>query len=81
MYVMDNGTDANRIGISASKKIGNSVIRHTMARLIRESFRLNLPSMQKGYDIVVIVRQPAVSLRYDGINTAFTDLAKRHNII
>ena len=41
MYVMDSGREDTRIGISASKKVGNSVVRHRFARLVRESFRLN----------------------------------------
>ena len=41
MYVLENGTDRNRIGISASKKVGNSVVRHRFARLVRESYRLH----------------------------------------
>ena len=36
MYVLENQTDRNRIGISVSKKVGNSVIRHHLTRLIRE---------------------------------------------
>ena len=36
MYVMKNGTEKNRIGISVSKKVGNSVVRHHLTRLIRE---------------------------------------------
>ena len=40
MYVRKNGTDGNRLGISVSKKVGNSVVRHRVTRLIRESYRL-----------------------------------------
>ena len=39
MYVLENDTDRNRLGISVSKKVGNSVIRHHVTRLIRESYR------------------------------------------
>ena len=41
MYVLSNQTEGNRLGISVSKKVGNSVVRHHLARLVRESFRLN----------------------------------------
>ena len=37
MYVKENGLDKNRLGISVSKKVGNSVVRHHLTRLIRES--------------------------------------------
>ena len=42
MYVLENGTDITRIGISVSKKVGNSIVRHRLTRLIREACRLNL---------------------------------------
>ena len=29
MYVLENGTDYNRLGIAVSKKVGNSVVRHS----------------------------------------------------
>ena len=35
MYVMDNGLEINRVGISVSKKVGNSVVRHRVKRLIK----------------------------------------------
>ena len=36
MYVHPNGREKNRIGISVSKKVGNSVVRHRLTRLIRD---------------------------------------------
>ena len=42
MYLLENGMGENRLGISVSKKVGNSVVRHRITRLIRESHRLNI---------------------------------------
>ena len=55
MYVYKNNYDYNRIGISVSKKNGNSVVRHTFTRKIREIFRLNKAS-KAGFDIIAVVR-------------------------
>ena len=38
MYVWENGTSCNKLGISCSKKVGNSVVRHRFARLVREVY-------------------------------------------
>ena len=54
MYIRKQDTAGNRIGISVSKKVGNSVIRHRITRLIRESYRLNEHLFVRGLDIVVV---------------------------
>ena len=59
MYVLGNDSSGNRLGISVSKKVGNSVVRHRLTRLIRESYRLNESHFSKGFDIVVIARVSA----------------------
>ena len=49
MYVLKNQHMKNRLGISVSKKVGNSVVRHRITRLVRESYRLN----EEKFDIIV----------------------------
>ena len=80
MYVLENKEEENRLGISVSKKVGNSVIRHRITRLIRESYRLNETMFNSGLDIVVIARANAKDKSYNEINSAMLHLAKLHRI-
>ena len=81
MYVLQNHTETNRLGISVSKKVGNSVVRHRVTRLIRESYRLNQSKFQTGYDIVVIARTSAKDKTYNEIESALIHLGKLHHIV
>ena len=81
MYAMKNGLSYNRIGISVSKKVGNSVVRHGIARKIREIFRLNDINIKTGYDIITVIRPAAREADYKNLNDAYCRLAGRHNII
>lgn len=81
MYVMENHTDRNRIGISVSKKVGNSVIRHHLTRLIRESYRLHEDMFNSGLDIVVIARNTAKDISYHEVESALLHLGGLHKIL
>ena len=59
MYVTENQIKKNRLGISVSKKVGNSIVRHRLTRLIRESYRLQEDKFKCGLDIVIIGRVSA----------------------
>ena len=80
MYVAENGTSGNRLGISVSKKVGNSVVRHRLTRLIRECYRLSEEHFRCGYDIVVIGRTSAKDKDYHEIESALIHLGKLHKI-
>ena len=81
MYVKENQKNCNRLGISVSKKVGNSVVRHRLTRLIRESYRLKEEKFQCGYDIIVIARVGAKGKSYFDIESALLHLGRLHNII
>ena len=81
MYVLENHTDKNRLGISVSKKVGNSVIRHHLTRLIREGYRLQEDMFNSGLDIVVIARVAARHVGYKEIESAVLHLGGLHRII
>ena len=81
MYVLSNQTEGNRLGISVSKKVGNSVIRHHLTRLIRESYRLHEDMFNNGLDIVVIARGTARDASFHQISSALKHLGGLHKII
>ena len=75
MYVVRNGTDGNRFGISVSKKVGNSVVRSRITRLLSESKFL------AGYDIVVIARASAKEATYREVESALMHLLNKQKLI
>lgn len=81
MYIKENGLGKNRIGISVSKKVGNSVVRHRVTRLIRESYRLHENIFNSGLDMVIVAREGAANLGYNKIESALLHLGKLHQII
>ena len=80
MNVLPNQHMMNRLGISVSKKVGNSVVRHRLTRLIRESYRLNEAEFENSLDIVVVARPQAKDRTYQEIESALMHLAGKHCI-
>lgn len=81
MYVYQNSTDRNRLGISVSKKVGNSVVRHHVTRLVRESYRLHEKMFNSGLDIVVVARPASSTASYEEVKKALLHLGKLHHIV
>ena len=80
MYIRKNDLNRNRLGISVSKKVGNSVVRHHLTRLIRESYRLQEEYFLCGYDIVAVVRVNAKNSSFADMKSALIHLGKLHKI-
>ena len=80
MYVSENGSLRNRLGIAVSKKVGNSVVRHRITRLVRESYRLNEEKFHSGWDMVVVARSSAAGIGYKAAESALLHLGRLHGI-
>ena len=81
LYYRENGLDINRLGIQVSKKVGNSVVRHRLIRLIRESYRLNNDKFKHGLDLVLIARTDAKGKTYKEIEDALLHLGDISRIL
>ena len=79
--VRENGTDNNRLGVSISKKVGNSVYRHYFKRCVKESYRLHEKMFNSGLDIVVLARTGAKGIKYRDIESALMHLMRIHKVI
>ena len=62
VFFLPNGLDRKRLGIIASKKIGNAVARNLVKRKIREVFRRTKGRIEPAMDIVIISGRDLVSL-------------------
>lgn len=56
IYCRKNGRGCNRLGITASKKLGHAVERNRARRRLRELFRLSQGDMPQGYDVLLVAR-------------------------
>jgi ribonuclease P protein component len=72
--------DGNRVGISVSKKIGNSVVRHRIKRRIKESYRCNERGFNSGLDLVIVARRLTAEADYKEIESALLSLGTRAGI-
>jgi ribonuclease P protein component len=80
LYVWKNGGSNNKVGISCSKKIGNSVVRHRFARLVREAYRLHEDIFNSGLDIVVVARACAGDASFFDVEESLLTLAGKARI-
>ena len=89
MYILENNLSGNRLGISVSKRVGNSVVRHRLARLVREAYRLHEDKFNSGLDIVVVARESACPqkrsdekpLKCQDVERSLLHLGRMHKVL
>lgn len=77
VYLRRNGTGANRLGLTVSNKIGNSVTRNRIRRRLREIYRLHEGSFRRGYDIVVVARGRSAGADYARLEADLLSACRR----
>ena len=56
-----------RLGVTASRRVGGSVVRNRAKRLVREAFRATRDLWDEGLDLVVVVRKAQPDLGLGGV--------------
>lgn len=74
---LPNHLAASRFGFSASKRVGNAVVRNRARRRLREIVRVRLAMVAPGWDVVIIARPPLAQARFNQIETAVERLFKQ----
>jgi len=67
VFLRANQMNRPRLGIVASKKVGNAVKRNFLKRRLREFFRLHKSRLPPGTDMVVVVKKGVPLISYGAL--------------
>ncbi len=68
VYALERSDGRCRLGVTASKRVGNAVVRNRVKRLVREYFRTHRQQLPRGYDLSVIAKHGAGTLDQNTVN-------------
>lgn len=67
-YVMKNGLNETRVGITSGKKIGGAVQRNRARRVIRAAFAQQKGTFKTNYDIVFVARTKTTQVKMQQVS-------------
>ena len=80
LIALPNYYDKNRVGFTASKKVGGAVVRNRVKRRLREAYRRCSDLFLTGFDIVIVARRAVVSASFSSLTRSVETLAGRLRI-
>ena len=81
LYCRRNRFGRNRLGLTASTKLGNAVKRNRARRRLREVYRLNSPRLRTGWDIVLVARGRTLTASWPEMNDTFLRLCRKAGLL
>jgi len=76
LFALPREENGPRLGLTATRKVGGSVVRNRLRRLVREAFRRHRELVGR-WDMVVNIRQAAVGSKFPVIEGEFVALVGR----
>ena len=81
VYCRKNRLGRNRLGLTASVKLGHAVVRNRARRRLREVYRLNTPAMKQGYDVILVARSRTLTASWKELNDTFLRLCRKLDLL
>ncbi len=81
VYCRKNRLGRNRLGLTASTKLGHAVVRNRARRRLREVYRLNTPALKQGYDIILVARSRTLTASWKELNSTFQKLCRKLDLM
>lgn len=83
MYTLKSNDldNKNKLGICASKTIGNSIVRHRACRLIREAYRHLEDRIETNYYVVIVARVTIKNVKEQEVEKALYHLLKKSELL
>ena len=81
LYCRKNKLGRNRLGLTASTKLGHAVVRNRCRRRLREVYRLHLGEMKQGYDVILVARTRTATASWKELNDSFLKLCRKLDLL
>ena len=81
VYCRKNRLGHNRLGLTASTKLGHAVVRNRCRRRLWEVYRLNTPALRQGYDLILVARGRTATASWKELNDTFMKLCRKLDLL
>ena len=81
IYCRKNKLGHNRLGLTASVKLGHAVVRNRSRRRLREVYRLNADKLCQGWDIILVARRRTATISWQELNDTFMHLCGKLDLL
>ncbi|UCF28219.1 MAG: ribonuclease P protein component [Chloroflexota bacterium] len=81
LIALPNELDKSRFAVAAGRSIGKAVQRNKAKRILRETLRSLIPTIESGWDIVLLARKPISNAGYQQVQAALSTLLSQANLL